>query len=1252
MMLKLSDGRSELWQWDTNRKLTVDAECSQVHFSNKVFGRSIDVDVVGSIASVPDILLQTDKELTAWAFVGTPENGYTKISKTFKVNRRNKPADYVFTPPDQTSLEEIKERLDDLESIQDPDAIKNAVDDYLQNNPIQIDEEDPTVPEWAKQPEKPRYTADEVGAIPNTTNIPSKTSDLTNDSGFVNNAVNDLVNYYLKSETYSRDEVKQLISSIPKFSIKPVSQLPTTGISETTIYLVPGGDGDDLYTEYIRVSGKWEILGSQKMDLTGYATEIYVKDYAQPKGNYLTEVPKGYATEQFVKEKIAEAEMGGEEVDLSGYALKSELPTKTSQLENDSGYLNAVPEGYAKKEDIPTSPEDIGAQPAGDYAINSEIRLELEAINRRLTAFFDSDDQTLDELSEIVAYITSNKSLIDSITTSKVSVSDIINNLTTNVTNKPLSATQGVVLKGLVDALDKDKLDTSALADAINEALAYAKASGEFDGADGKDYVLTKEDKTEIAEMAADLVVEDADYVTPEMFGAKGDGTTDDSAAIQECLSYANENSVSVQFNPKTYICYGLNLSAGVHVDGNGATLKKPNLSAEPYNMTVEEMKWARLISVSYSGDADSKMTVIKNLEFDGNCWEMWSVEDGYSQEQASLLYVSCQKDNAGRLFIRIENCYFHDNVSDGIHIVTNTTAIINNCRSLDCFRGGLTVTGGNTTVNVDGFDFRSEQSPDGIDLEQDSNGYGDSRKVNVSLNNIQIDTDLDINVNSDGVVVIDNLVMRKGGYSLRGGGSLTVRNSTLIKDIENYTQAGDLSNLVYAMTTSQYLFENVVFDGSNCNVEGKDSACQLQFYDPSGMCLIFDKCTFKNAQWGMGGTGTSKAAELHVLNNYFRTVNGYGGNTANLSMGLPFVRIEGNVFEVTGIAVQSINSLITAPQIIKMSNNHIKSCETSLRLNRTILIMDETWTDGLAVAYATGYTSNNYYGKRKTFVSADPNGIRGIEGTNFVDVATDGTSYWRYSGSGTVWDVADGLLVEGAEGKSAYEFAQEGGYTGTEEEFAQDINPDNISAGVAKAVREEIPLVKVAEQPTFVNSVDEMTDVGKVYVMPDIVMWANMDKEDYVLTADDFKVTAVNTSGALISGRERIATINLLPLSSKISVNCPTAPYQYFVYYFDSTQTYIGKTSWKRGSIDDVLNDTVTSGTKDGAAYCRVSFRDANDVSGDLTDRMDEFMANVSVTQSFPGEKEWRSTGYSYNQPADYEDRIIALEKALGLVP
>jgi hypothetical protein len=43
-------------------------------------------------------------------------------------------------------------------------------------------------------------------------------------------------------------------------------------------------------------------------------------------------------------------------------------------------------------------------------------------------------------MAELVAYIKNNKELIEGITTGKINVADIVNNLTTNVANKPLSA--------------------------------------------------------------------------------------------------------------------------------------------------------------------------------------------------------------------------------------------------------------------------------------------------------------------------------------------------------------------------------------------------------------------------------------------------------------------------------------------------------------------------------------------------------------------------------------------------------------------------------------------------------------------------------------------------------------------------------------------------------------------------------------------------------------------------------------------
>lgn len=137
-MISIKDGREKLYQWDTNRYVTVPTECSSVHFSNKILGRSIDVPVIDGEARIPDVLLQVDKCLHVWAFVGSAADGYTKISKVFDVEKRNKPADYFFTQEEYTNLSEVLERVEELESKVSDESIANAVEDYLTENPVEV----------------------------------------------------------------------------------------------------------------------------------------------------------------------------------------------------------------------------------------------------------------------------------------------------------------------------------------------------------------------------------------------------------------------------------------------------------------------------------------------------------------------------------------------------------------------------------------------------------------------------------------------------------------------------------------------------------------------------------------------------------------------------------------------------------------------------------------------------------------------------------------------------------------------------------------------------------------------------------------------------------------------------------------------------------------------------------------------------------------------------------------------------------
>ncbi len=102
----------------------------------------------------------------------------------------------------------------------------------------------------------------------------------------------------------------------------------------------------------------------------------------------------------------------------------------------------------------------------------------LDAKIATILALIASNDTDLDTVQEIVTYIKNNKSLIDGITTSKVSVSDIIDNLTSEITNKPLSAKQGKVLK--------DAVDTKANAsDVYTKAEAQTMAENKIAGITG-----------------------------------------------------------------------------------------------------------------------------------------------------------------------------------------------------------------------------------------------------------------------------------------------------------------------------------------------------------------------------------------------------------------------------------------------------------------------------------------------------------------------------------------------------------------------------------------------------------------------------------------------------------------------------------------------------------------------------------------------------------------------------------------------
>lgn len=153
-------------------------------------------------------------------------------------------------------------------------------------------------------------------------NKPTKLSDFTNDSGFIKNTVNNLTNYYLKTDTYTKTEVNGLISSIVTLNIEVVSSLPTTDISQTTIYLVPKATSqtNNVYDEYINTDGTtagWEKIGDTEVDLSNYYTITQVDNLLANKVDKVS--GKGLSTNDFTT--TLKNKLDGIEANANNYSL-------------------------------------------------------------------------------------------------------------------------------------------------------------------------------------------------------------------------------------------------------------------------------------------------------------------------------------------------------------------------------------------------------------------------------------------------------------------------------------------------------------------------------------------------------------------------------------------------------------------------------------------------------------------------------------------------------------------------------------------------------------------------------------------------------------------------------------------------------------------------------------------------------------------------------------------------------------------
>lgn len=199
-------------------------------------------------------------------------------------------------------------------------------------------------------------------------------------------------------------------------------------------------------------------------------------------------------------------------------------------------------------------------------------------------------------------------------------------------------------------------------------------------------------------------------YLTPELYGAKGDGITDDTISIQNAINDAIEKKLPFHFFSKTYLISNIKIEDTIVIYGNNAILKSINNNTnenlleiidDGINFSVindliidgNKLNNSNAINGLYIfknswGDTHGKLTNISIYNCSGNGI---FISGTYSNSSIRELYLdkilSYSNEKSG-LFSNsmtdsfIINSTFHGNGEHGIYLDHTGSIRITNCKS------------------------------------------------------------------------------------------------------------------------------------------------------------------------------------------------------------------------------------------------------------------------------------------------------------------------------------------------------------------------------------------------------------------------------------------------------------------------------------------------------------------------------------------------------------------------------------------
>ena len=260
-------------------------------------------------------------------------------------------------------------------------------------------ETDPTVPAWAKASNKPSYTASEVGALPDTTFIPTDTRELTNGAGFITASSLPTVN----NGTLTIQKNSTTINSFTANSSSDV----TVNIS------VPTDTGDltnnagYLTSSSLKTINNISLVGEGNIEIGGGGDSL-----------------------------IDSISVNGVTQPIEDKNVNIRVPIKVSELNNDSGFITAsslptVNNGTLTIQKNSTTIDTFTANSSSNVTIDISVPTDTNDLTNGagFITLSDIPTYTLDDISDGI-----NRKLSDYVPTSRmVNSKALSSNITLNL---------------------------------------------------------------------------------------------------------------------------------------------------------------------------------------------------------------------------------------------------------------------------------------------------------------------------------------------------------------------------------------------------------------------------------------------------------------------------------------------------------------------------------------------------------------------------------------------------------------------------------------------------------------------------------------------------------------------------------------------------------------------------------------------------------------------------------------------------